>query len=219
MARKPATANAAAGFFFAAAVRISAGGMTPRQQRFVDEYLIDLNATQAARRAGYSAHYASDRGWKLLRTPEVAEAIANAQNARAVRTGVTADRVVKELAKVAFGDPRRLLTWGPDGVVIQDSAKLTEAEAALVSEVWETATASGKTRRIKLYCKLTALTTLGRHLGLFDSRFAEAGGSEHDHSDGTTIVDARDRLLRRIARLAARQTSEAADRDPDEGSG
>lgn len=193
--------------------------MTPRQQRFVDEYLVDLNATQAAKRAGYSAHYASDRGCKLLQTPEVAEAIKKAQNARAVRTGVTADRVVKELAKVAFGDPRRLITWGPGGVVIQDSAKLTEAEAALVSEVWETGTGEGKTRRIKLYCKLTALTTLGRHLGLFNPRLAGVEGSEDDHSDGATIVDARDRLVRRIARLASRQAPEETDRDPDEGSG
>ncbi len=80
--------------------------MTPRQGRFVEEYLIDLNATQAARRAGYSERWAGDRGWKLLRDPEVAAAIEKAQAARAERTRVSADKVVKELAKVAFGRAR-----------------------------------------------------------------------------------------------------------------
>jgi len=138
--------------------------MTPKQQRFVEEYLVDLNATQAAKRAGYSAKSASDLGYRLLRNPAVAAAIAKAQNKRAARTRVSADKVVTELSKVAFGDPRRLLSWGPGGVVLRDSSELTEAEAALVSEVSETRTASGGTRKVKLHCKLAALNALGKHL-------------------------------------------------------
>ncbi|MCZ6860512.1 MAG: terminase small subunit, partial [Alphaproteobacteria bacterium] len=78
--------------------------MTPRQRRFVEEYLVDLNATGAAKRAGYTVRSASDHGYRLLRNPAIAAAVAKAQNKRAARTRVSADRVVTELAKVAFGD-------------------------------------------------------------------------------------------------------------------
>ncbi|WP_375183503.1 terminase small subunit, partial [Marinobacter sp.] len=69
--------------------------LTPRQQRFVDEYLIDLNATQAATRAGYSAKTAASQGERLLRNVDVAAAIAAAKKARTERTEVDADYVLK----------------------------------------------------------------------------------------------------------------------------
>ena len=148
--------------------------------------------------------------------------IEKAQAARAERTRVTADKVVTELAKVAFGDPRRLLSWGPGGVVLRDSAELTEAEAALVSEVSETRTASGGTRKVKLHCKLAALNALGKHLGLFgngrQSVLARAlaqngGGGKNDNGEAEPADDARERLARRIAGIAARLGT----KDPDRG--
>jgi phage terminase small subunit len=215
--------------------------MTPRQRRFVEEYLVDLNATQAATRAGYSARSAASRGSKLLRNPAVAGAIESAQAKRAQRTRVSADRVVTELAKVAFGDPRRLFSWGPGGVELRESSELTEAEAALVSEVSETRTAAGGTRRVKLHCKMTALTALGKHLGLFGNGRkaalvrAAAGtggtdnggtanggtvggpvggpvGGEVKNGDSGRADDARERLARRIAGLAARLGTQGPDR-------
>ena len=187
--------------------------MTPKQRRFVEEYLVDLNAAQAARRAGYSKRSAPQQGCRLLSDAAIATAIAKAQMARAARTGVTADRVITELAKVAFGDPRRLLSWGPEGVILRESDELTEAEAALVSEVSETRTATGGTRRVKLHGKVKALTALGRHLGLFASggkRFGgdvpDGGGDNDDQS--AEPGDARERLARRIAGLAARLRSD-----------
>ncbi len=179
--------------------------MTPKQKRFIEEYLIDLNATAAAKRAGYSKRSANHYGWRLLRHPAVIAAIEKAQAARAERTRVTADKVVKELAKVAFGDPRRLLSWGPGGVVLRESSELSEADAALVSEISETRNAAGGSRRVKLRCKLAALTALGRHLGLFGNGRRPAL-TEHDHENGEAgpAEDARQRLARRIAGLAAR---------------
>ena len=183
--------------------------MTPKQRRLVEEYLIDLNATQAARRAGYGERWACHQGCRLLRNRNVAAAIAKAQVERAERTRVTADQVVTELAKVAFGDPRKLLSWGPKGVVLRESAELTEAEAALVSEVAETRTSTGGTRRVKLHCKLTALTALGRHLGLFAGGGLAAAnrvpdGEGHGHDGSAETDSARERLARRIAGIAAR---------------
>ena len=89
--------------------------LNDRQSRFVAEYLVDLNATQAAIRAGYSAATANQIGARLLVNVKVAAAIAEAQAARSRRTEVTQDRVVLELARVAFGDPRRVMSWGRAG--------------------------------------------------------------------------------------------------------
>ena len=76
--------------------------LTDRQQQFVDEYLIDLNATQAAIRAGYSVKTAQEQSSRLLSNVMVQKAIAEKMAERSRRTGVNQDRVVLELAKIAF---------------------------------------------------------------------------------------------------------------------
>ena len=77
--------------------------MNARQKRFVEEYLVDPNATRCARRAGYSKRTADRIGSRLLRNVEVAGAVKQAQDERAERTRITADMVVQELALHAFG--------------------------------------------------------------------------------------------------------------------
>ena len=76
--------------------------LTDKQKKFVEEYLIDLNATQACIRAGYSPKTAMEQGYQLLQKTSVQEAIAECMAARSRRTGVNQDRVVLELAKIAF---------------------------------------------------------------------------------------------------------------------
>jgi hypothetical protein len=83
-------------------------GLTEKQQRFVAEYLVDLNATQAAIRAGYSADTAGSIGHENLQKPEIVLAIAEARKAQQERTQITADRVVMELGLIAFADAREL---------------------------------------------------------------------------------------------------------------
>lgn len=83
-------------------------GLTPKQQRFVDEYLVDLNATQAAIRAGYSPNAAKEQGYEHLTKPHIQLAIAEARKAMQERTQITADRVVTELGLIAFADAREL---------------------------------------------------------------------------------------------------------------
>lgn len=80
-----------------------------KQQRFVDEYLIDLNATKAAVRAGYSEKTAEQIGYQLLQKTSVVQAIAAAQQKRAERTGITADRALSEVWKIVTADPRELV--------------------------------------------------------------------------------------------------------------
>lgn len=78
--------------------------MTPKQAAFVQEYMTDLNATQAAIRAGYSVKTAGSFGHDLLKKPEIQAAIAEAQASRAARTEITADRVLDGFAAIAFSD-------------------------------------------------------------------------------------------------------------------
>lgn len=102
--------------------------LTPKQARFVEEYLVDLNATQAATRAGYSPKTAYSAGQRLLKDVEVAAALATAMDARAQRTSITADRVVEELAKIGFSDIRKAVKWG-SRLVERPEEELPEGES------------------------------------------------------------------------------------------
>ena len=144
--------------------------MTRKQKRFVEEYLVDLNATQAAIRAGYSEKNAGRIGPELLGKTCVQDAIDIALAKRSARTEVTADRVVKELARIAFVDTRRIFTWGPGGVTLRPSGELTDDEAAVVATVEETTSENGGSIKAKLCDKMKALEMLGRHLGMFKDK-------------------------------------------------
>lgn len=144
--------------------------LNPRQAAFVDEFPIDLNGTQAAIRAGYSKKSAPQIARDLLARPHVAKAIQEAKRKRAERTNVTQDMVIEELRRVAFLDPRRVMSWGPDGVTFVDSESLTKEESACVVEAGQTITKDGGSIRVKLADKMKALELLGRHLGMFEDK-------------------------------------------------
>ncbi|WP_240485282.1 terminase small subunit [Acidovorax temperans] len=86
-----------------------APGLDSRQQRFVDEYLVDLNGTQAAIRAGYSAKTAAEQSYDLLRRPQIAAAIAAGRAAQQERTQINADALLLQAWQIAFADPRELV--------------------------------------------------------------------------------------------------------------
>lgn len=142
-------------------------GLTPKQKRFVEEYLIDLNATAAAWRAGYKN---PEIGRQLLAKNNVKKAIEEALAKRSARTEITQDRVLKELARIAFLDPRKVFKWGPGGVTLLPSEGLTEDEAAAVCEVSQTFSDTGGSMKGKLLDKLKALELLGKHLGMFTDK-------------------------------------------------
>lgn len=141
--------------------------ITPQQQRFVDEYLIDLNATQAAIRAGYSEKTANRIGYQLLGKAWVSAGITEALSKRSDRTGIVADRVLQEYAKIAFSDMRSFVKWGSDGVTLKDSDELTDDDAVCVAEVSETTSEKGGSIKFKLHNKIAALDSVARHLGMF----------------------------------------------------
>lgn len=137
--------------------------LTPKQERFCEEYLLDLNATAAAARAGYKD---SNIGRQLITKNNVEERIARLKAERSERTKIEADRVLLEYARLAFSDMREFVEWGPDGVRWNPSDALSEAAAACVSEVSETISEGGRTRRFKLHSKTSALQDLAKHLGI-----------------------------------------------------
>ena len=155
--------------------------LTPKQSQFVAEYLIDLNATQAAIRAGYSTDSARDIGYENLTKPDIQDAIAQAMQQRAERTQVTADQVLQEYAKVAFLDIRRLFD---ETGSIKPVEELDDRTAAAVSglEVEELFEGRGEKRKhigrlhkIKLADKMRALEGLARHLGMFNDSLEVKG--------------------------------------------
>lgn len=164
--------------------------LTERQQRFVDEYLVDLNATQAAIRAGYSPRTANEQGARLLTKVSVQNAIQEAKKKRARRVEITQDRVLLEYARLAFFDPRKL--FAENGKPKDISELDDDTAAALVgldvmeeySGTGESRVFMGYTKKYKLANKLGALDSLGKHLGMFDGKRAEGD----DQAGGGVIV-------------------------------
>jgi phage terminase small subunit len=83
---------------------------------------------------------------------------------------VTQERIVKELARIAFGNKRAVMAWGPGGVALRASVDLTDDEAAMVAEVQETVTQAGSSLKLKAHDKVKALELLGKHVGMFSDK-------------------------------------------------
>ena len=144
--------------------------MTKKQKLFVEEYLIDLNATQAAIRAGYSAKTAQEQASRLLSNVMVQGSIAKAMAERSNRTGINQDRVIQELARIAFVNPQNVID-SEDASVREDA---TEDDLACIQSV-KVKTMSGEKgssveREVRLNDKMKALELLGKHLGMFKDK-------------------------------------------------
>lgn len=141
--------------------------LSPKQQVFCEEYLIDLNATQAAIRAGYSVKTADVQSSRLLSKVKIQEEIGRLRALRSKRTGVTADRVIQELAKIAFLNPDALID--ADDATIRNDATLEDKAAisGIKVKAIPTKDGIGYEREIKLADKTKALELLGKHLGMF----------------------------------------------------
>ena len=142
--------------------------LTAKQQRFVEEYLIDLNATQAAIRAGYSPKTAHEQGAQLLAKLSIKEEVDKVLAERSRRTGITQDRVLRELAKIAFVNTLQVVDT--DDAKVRHDIDEDDAAAIASVKVKTIPTEDGDIveREVKLHDKLKALELLGRHLGMFD---------------------------------------------------
>ncbi len=109
--------------------------LTPKQEMFAKEYLIDLNATQAAIRAGYSKRTAKSQGQRLLTYVDVAELIQRGRERREAELDIKALDVIRELAKIGFANMLDYITIGHDGDPYVDLSSLTREQAAAIGEV------------------------------------------------------------------------------------
>ena len=157
--------------------------LTPKDARFVEEYVIDLNAARAARAAGFSETTAKAKAFAWVQPdgpkPDVYKAVLDRMNKRSEKTEITADRVIQELAKVGFASMRQFVRIDADG---QPQIDLTETPEDALDALAEVSTetvveheGSGDARtanhvrktKIKLHDKLKALMALGEHVGAF----------------------------------------------------
>lgn len=162
----------------------SADVLTDKQARFVEEYLVDLNATQAAIRAGYSAKTSHVIGCENLVKPKIANAISMAKALRSSRTEITADRVLEEMAVIAFADVTHY--------EIDDQGHVVLAPGTEPSATRALSTVKHKTKyytvkdepvtehdvEVKLWSKPTALDQLAKHLNLYEGALPPAHGTQ-----------------------------------------
>lgn len=140
--------------------------LTEKQKRFVQEYLVDLNATAAAKRAGYSEKSASRIAVELLNKTQVSAEIQKHQAKRQKRTEITQEKVLQELAAIAFANGYDFAQVIKPGVVrVIPTEEIPQDKRKAVASIKETANGT----EIKTYDKVRALELLGKHLGIFDS--------------------------------------------------
>ena len=131
---------------------------------FVSEYLVDYNGAAAAAAAGFSKKTSGVQASRLLTNVKVRRAINEGQRLRALRLGITADRIAVELANIAFADLRDIVSIEGGQMRVRDTAELTRQQSAAISEI--SATNAGL--RVRMHSKVAALESLGKQLGLID---------------------------------------------------
>ena len=143
--------------------------LTDKQKKFVEEYLIDLNATQSAIRAGYSPKTANEQGARLLANVSIQEAISKAMAERSRRTGINQDRIVQELARIAFVKITDVVD--PDGEINTNASDddLACIESYKVEDS-DSVNGSSSKREVKLASKIKALELLGKHVGIWNDK-------------------------------------------------
>lgn len=146
--------------------------LTGKQAKFVVEYLKDDNATQAAIRAGYSKTVAAEAGSENLRKPYIAEIINDHLDAQQARTLITADKIIREYARLGFYDVRRLFDESGSLKRIVDLDADTQAIIAGIDVVTigNSDRGVGEIAKIRLVDRKGALDSLARHFGLFDDK-------------------------------------------------
>lgn len=157
--------------------------LTDKQQRFATEYIIDLNATQSAIRAGYKESTAYSQGQRLLKNVEIQKAIQKAMNERSKRTGITADKVLKELESIAMDDVKNYLDFRTEKTVVgkdlatgnpiigyETVVDLKDSNTIDTKNISEISIGKDGQFKFKLYCRDNALVQLGKHLKLFTDR-------------------------------------------------
>lgn len=161
--------------------------LTEKQKAFANEYLIDLNATQAAIRAGYSKKTAEQMGYKLVQKSSVQEYISERMKDREKRTEITQDMVLKELASIAFDDIKNYLSFKTEKVLVgydvnglpvsdyKTIVDIKDSNEINTKNISELSIGKDGQFKFKLYCRDNALQQIGKHLGMFTDKVELSG--------------------------------------------
>jgi len=172
--------------------------LIPKQLKFVEEYLTDRNAKQAAIRAGYSKRTAHSQGQRLLKRPDVKKAIEEAMAIASDRNGATVDRIVTELLAVGISDIGDILDFTGEKVRLREPHKIPDHARRAISSVKVKRRMEGMDRveiiEFKLWDKMAALDKLGRYRGMFVDRqeITGANGGPLELLVAERIIDAND---------------------------
>jgi phage terminase small subunit len=174
--------------------------LPPRRAAFVSEYLVDLNASRAARDVGYAAKSASAEGSRLIANPEVQAEITRQRAILAEQSNVTPEKIVAELAVIAFSDLGDYIRIHPDGTASIELGNMppgaTRAIASLNTDTSRTAADKQVTKlRFKLHDKHAALVSLAKILGMFQESSVNLTIESHD-STKLAVLSTED--LRRV---------------------
>jgi len=158
-----------------------ADGLNEMQARFCREFLVDLVATKAAERAGYSPPSAASQACELLKQPKIQDRIAELNAGRMARVQITADMVLQELMRIgtcdigeAFDDNGKLLAIRDMPELVRRAVSSVETEE-LFEGVGKDRAQVGVVRKIKFWEKTKGLELLGKHLKLFTDRVEHSG--------------------------------------------
>jgi phage terminase small subunit len=153
-------------------------GLTDKQERFCQEFIIDMNATQAALRSGYSGKTAHSIGAENLTKPEIQSRLTELKKVLSEKVSITQEMVLNELAKVGFSN---LQDYFEDDLSPKSLSELSESKGRALSSIKKTIVTyeggSTETVEFKLHDKIKSLELLGKHLGFF----------EKDNKQGNTV--------------------------------
>lgn len=148
--------------------------MTDKQKIFAKEYIIDLNATKAARRSGYSDESAKSIGYELLNNDEVSELIQELIQERVVRCEISSDAVLNEFKNVGMSNIQDYLD---DSLEMKRLSDIPESKAraikAIKKTVIESEFGSKTVVEFTLHDKLSGLINIGKHIGFFEKDNAQ----------------------------------------------
>lgn len=151
-----------------------AQGWTDKERLFVDEYMIDLNQTQAAIRAGYSPKSAKTIASQLMKREHIAEEVEKRKARKSARCGISEERVLRELGMIGFQNANDIIDpatgWIRDGINPEEMACVSSVKKKVM-----TGKNSGEEMEIKFWDKNKALENLGKHYGLFNDKIQLLG--------------------------------------------
>lgn len=163
--------------------------LTYKQQRFVEEIIVDWHIKHAAERAGYSPKTAHNSGWQLMQQDKIRNAIHEALQRQQERTRITADRALEEMARIAFADLRQAFDENGNlkaaGDMPDDVARAIASVKVFTNPAKEGEEAT-YTKQVRFWDKTKALEQIGKHFKMFAERrehTGEDGGPiQHEHN-------------------------------------